>query len=71
MERLGKAQGNYASEKELVIADDALKHLFGGHPGDHERLFPVHQYGEDVGWKYCPVKDREPIRQLSSSMISW
>ena len=55
----------YASEEDMAIADDALKHLFGGHPGDHERLFPAHQFGEDIDWKYCPVKDREWIWHLN------
>lgn len=37
-----------AAKRHLAIADDALKHLFGGHPGDPERMFPAHQFGEDV-----------------------
>jgi hypothetical protein len=54
-------KGRYASKEDLAIADDALKHLFGGHPGDSERLFPAHQFGKDIDWKLCPVRDREWI----------
>ena len=53
--------GTYASKEDLAIADDALKHLFGGHPGDHERLFPAQQFGKDIDWKSNAVKDREWI----------
>jgi len=54
-------KGRYASKEGLVIADDALKHLFGGHPGDHERLFPAQQFGKDINWKSNAVRDREWI----------
>lgn len=54
-------KGRYASKEDLVIADDALRHLFGGHPGDHERLFPAQQFGKDIDWKSNAVKDREWI----------
>jgi len=54
-------KGRYASKEEMVIADDALRHLFGGHPGDHERLFPAQQFGKDIDWKSNAVKDREWI----------
>lgn len=53
--------GTYASEEDLAIADDALKHLFGGHPGDHERLFPAQQFGESIDWRSQGVRDREWI----------
>jgi len=52
-------KGKYASKEDMAIADDALRHLFGGHPGDNQRLFPTHQFGEDIDWTYNPVKDRE------------
>ena len=54
-------KGRYASNEDLVIADDALRHLFGGHLGDHERLFPAQQFGKDIDWKSNAVKDREWI----------
>ena len=54
-------KGEYASKEEMTIADDALKHIFGGHPGDHERLFPAQQFGEDIDWKSNAVKNREWI----------
>jgi heparan-sulfate lyase len=54
-------QGRYASKEDIVIADDALRHLFGGHPGDHERLFPAQQFGKDIDWKSNAIKDREWI----------
>jgi len=54
-------KGGYASKEDLVIADDALRHLFGGHPGDHERLFPAQQFGKGIDWKSNAVKDREWI----------
>jgi len=54
-------KNRYASKEDLVIADDALRHLFGGHPGDHERLFPAQQFGKDIDWKSNAVKDREWI----------
>ena len=52
--------GTYASEEDLAIADDALKHLFGGHPGD-ERLVPAQQFGKNINWKSRAVRDREWI----------
>jgi heparan-sulfate lyase len=54
-------KGGYASKEDLVIADDALRHLFGGHPGDHERLFPAQQFGKGIDWKSDAIKDREWI----------
>ena len=58
-------KGKYASKKEMTIADDALKHLFGGHPGDHRRLFPAQQFGKYIDWKSDAVKDREWIWHLN------
>jgi len=63
-------KGRYASKEDLVIADDALRHLFGGHPGDHERLFPAHQFGKDIDWKNNAVKDREWIWHFNM-MVFW
>jgi len=63
-------KGRYASKEDLVIADDALRHLFGGHPGDHERLFPAQQFGKDIDWKSNAVKDREWIWHFNM-MLFW
>jgi len=54
-------KGRYANKEDMAIADDALRHLFGDHPGDPARMFPAHQFGEHIDWKHCPVKDREWI----------
>lgn len=63
-------KGKYASKEDLVIADDALKHVFGGHPGDHRRLFPAQQFGKDIDWKSDAVKDREWI-WMFNHMAFW
>ena len=41
-------------------ADDALKHIFFVHKGYQ----PSFSYGEDINWKYWPVKDNELRWQL-------
>ena len=46
-----KHEASYANKEEMTIADDALKHLFGGHPGDPERMFPAQQFGKDIDWR--------------------
>jgi heparan-sulfate lyase len=56
-----KREAGYASKEDMTIADEALKHRFGGHPGDHERLSHGHQFGKDIDWKYNPIEDREWI----------
>jgi heparan-sulfate lyase len=54
-------KGKYASKEDMAIADDALKHIFGGHPGDWKMLFPAQQFGKDIDWKSKAVKDKEWI----------
>ena len=46
--------GNYASVRDIEIADDALKHIFVGHPA-----YPPHDYGDDIDWGSRPYFDNE------------
>ena len=48
------------SEKEQQWADDALEHTFFVHYGYQ----PSFNYGEDIDWRYWPVKDNELRWQL-------
>lgn len=47
-----------ASEKDMLWADDALKHTF------HVLEDPVWNYGKDINWEYWPMKDIEIRVQL-------
>jgi heparan-sulfate lyase len=51
--------GNCASQKDIKIADNALKHIFVGQPA-----YPPHFCGEDIDWSTSPVPDNEWIWQL-------
>ncbi|MDR1222518.1 MAG: hypothetical protein LBL07_06520, partial [Tannerella sp.] len=57
--------GNCASERDLEIAGDALKHIFIGQPA-----YPPHFCGEDIDWSTSPVPDSEWVWQLNR-MPSW
>jgi len=48
------------TEKEKEWADDALVHTFFVHEGYQ----PSFNYGEDINWKYWPIKDNELRWQL-------
>lgn len=48
------------SEADKKMADDALEHTFFVHYGYQ----PSFNYGEDIDWKYWPVKDNELRWQL-------
>lgn len=48
------------SEADKKIADEALEHTFFVHYGYQ----PSFNYGEDIDWKYWPVKDNELRWQL-------
>ena len=48
------------SKEEQQWADDALSHTFFSHKGYQ----PSFNYGEDIDWKYWPVKDNELRWQL-------
>lgn len=67
VDRSGKTEmlGKYASEQDLQIADDALKHILIG-----QRAYPPHFCGEDIDWSTSPVPDREWVWQLNR-MYFW
>lgn len=48
------------SEEDKKWADDGLKHVFFVHKGYQPSYF----YGDDIDWKYWPVKDNELRWQL-------
>ncbi len=48
------------SKKEQKWADDGLKHVFFVHKGYQPSFF----YGNDINWRYWPVKDNELRWQL-------
>ncbi|MFW6158067.1 MAG: alginate lyase family protein [Planctomycetota bacterium] len=54
-----KARGKYASERDLKVADDAVKHVFIS-----QRSYPPHFVGEDIRWDKSPVPDNEWLWQL-------
>ena len=57
--------GKIADEKDLKMADDALKHIFVGQPA-----YPPHFCGEDIDWSTSPVPDKEWVWQLNR-MYFW
>jgi heparan-sulfate lyase len=57
-ERL-KSAGNYASARDLEIADNALKHIFIG-----QTAYPPNFRGDNIDWATNPVRDNEWIWQL-------
>ncbi len=52
--------GNTAGEKDLAVANDALKHTFVGQPA-----YPAYFCGEDIDWGTRPVPDNEWVWQLN------
>lgn len=52
--------GKYASEKDIKIANDALKHIFVGQPA-----YPSHFCGNDIDWSTNPYPDKEWVWQLN------
>ena len=48
------------SKDDQKMADDALQHTFFAHKGYQ----PSFNYGEDIDWRYWPVKDNELRWQL-------
>lgn len=52
--------GDCATEKDIKIANDALKHIFVGQPS-----YPAHFCGEDIDWSTQPVSDKEWVWQLN------
>ncbi len=51
--------GQTAKEKDLKVADNALKHIFVGQPA-----YPPHFCGNDIDWSTSPVPDKEWLWQL-------
>lgn len=62
---IASAKGMTASEKDLKMADDAVKHIFVGQPA-----YPPHFCGEDIDWNSRPVADMEWVWQLNR-MYFW
>ncbi len=52
--------GNIANEKDLEVADNALKHIFVG-----QSAYPPYFCGEDIDWGTRPVPDNEWVWQLN------
>ncbi len=57
--------GKGATESDIAIADDAVKHIFIG-----QRAYPPHFCGEDINWNSRPVPDMEWVWQLNR-MYFW
>lgn len=60
-----KYLGNYADSSDLVVADNALKHIFVG-----QRAYPPYFCGDDIDWGTRPVPDNEWVWQLNR-MYFW
>ena len=60
-----KLLGNCASEDDIQIADDALKHIFVG-----QRAYSPYFCGDDINWNTRPVPDMEWVWQLNR-MYFW
>ncbi|WP_247237440.1 alginate lyase family protein [Telluribacter sp. SYSU D00476] len=62
VERQVKAamRGSSASEKDIQVANDALKHVFVGQPA-----YPSHFCGDDINWATNPYPDKEWVWQLN------
>lgn len=56
----GSLLGKAASERELQVADDALRHIFVGQPA-----YPSHFCGDNIDWSTSPVPDKEWVWQLN------
>jgi heparan-sulfate lyase len=62
---LKSLRGKYASERDIQVADDALRHYFVGQPA-----YPAFFCGEDIDWGTRPVPDNEWVWQLNR-MTFW
>jgi heparan-sulfate lyase len=60
-----QAKGTLATEKDLHVANDALKHILVGQPA-----YPAQFCGEDINWATNPFPDKEWIWQLNR-MTFW
>lgn len=52
--------GKCASEKDIALANDALKHVFVGQPS-----YPPHFCGDNIDWSTNPYPDNEWVWQLN------
>ena len=57
--------GNCASDNDIKVANDALKHIFVG-----QRAYPPYFCGDDINWNTRPVPDMEWVWQLNR-MYFW
>ena len=62
LDRFSKAEmlGDFATEKDIKIAEDALEHVFVGQPA-----YPSYFCGDDIDWSLRPVPDNEWVWQLN------
>jgi heparan-sulfate lyase len=58
-------RAKYASERDLQVANDALRHYFVGQPA-----YPAFFCGDDIDWGTRPVPDNEWVWQLNR-MTFW
>ena len=58
--RKSALRGNGASEKDIQVANDALKHIMVGQPA-----YPSHFVGDDINWATNPYPDKEWVWQLN------
>ena len=67
VDRSAKKQsfGNCASDNDIEVANDALKHIFVG-----QRAYPPYFCGDDINWNTRPVTDMEWVWQLNR-MYFW
>ncbi len=59
-EEKASRRGKYASERDIRVADDALKHVFVG-----QGAYPSYYCGDDIDWGSRPVPDNEWVWQLN------
>jgi heparan-sulfate lyase len=50
----------YATERDIHVADEALKHIFIG-----QSAYPPYYCGDDINWGLRPVSDNEWVWQLN------
>ncbi len=61
----GEALGKSVTDRELRVADNALKHIFVG-----QSAYPPYFCGDDIDWGTRPVPDNEWVWQLNR-MYFW
>lgn len=58
--RRAAMRGQYATDRDVMVADDALKHNFIG-----QSAYPPFYCGDDIDWASRPVPDNEWVWQLN------